>query len=227
MITITALKWVPPFAQGQVRDHRVRWILNEVGWPYEVRLLDTVDQQTPEYRAEQPFGQVPVLEEDDRPPLFETGAILLDVATRSGRLLPLDDGDRASAVCWLFAALNSLEPPLSNLAEVDFFIDDEELKSKRRPDVIAAVRLRLDQLANALGSRDYLVADEFTVADMMTSSVMKIIHHTDLLDGYPTLSGYRDRCFDRPAYRKAIADQCTAFSDHSPEDMKYELKVDR
>ena len=226
MITITALKWVPPFAQGQVRDHRARWILNEVGWPYQVRLLDTEDQQAPEYRAEQPFGQVPVLEEDGRPPLFETGAILLDVATRSGRLLPLEDGDRASAVCWLFAALNSLEPPLSNLAEVDFFIEEEELKAKRRPDVVAAVRLRLDQLVNSLGSRDYLVADEFTIADMMTTSVLKIIHHTDLVDGYPTLAAYRDRCFDRPAYQQAIADQCAAFSDHSSEDMKYELKVD-
>jgi glutathione S-transferase len=157
----------------------------------------------------------------------KTGAILLEVATRSGRLLPPDDGYRALVVCWLFAALNSLEPPLSNLAEVDFFIEDAELKSKRRPDVIAAVRLRLDQLANALGSRDYLVADEFTVADMMTSSVLKIIHHTDLLDGYPTLAAYRDRCFKRPAYRQAIADQCAAFSDHRPADMKYELKVDR
>ncbi len=92
MITVTALKWVPPFAQGQVRDHRVRWVLNEVGWPYEVRLLDTDDQQSEAYRASQPFGQVPVLEEEGRPPLFETGAILLDVANRSGRLLPTEPG---------------------------------------------------------------------------------------------------------------------------------------
>jgi len=111
MITITALKWVPPFAQGQVRDHRARWVLNEVGWPYRVRLLDTEDQQSDAYRAEQPFGQIPILEEDGRPALFETGAILLDVATRSGKLLPADDAQRSLAICWIFAALNSIEPP--------------------------------------------------------------------------------------------------------------------
>jgi glutathione S-transferase len=133
MITITAPKWVPRFAQGQVRDHRARWVLNEVGWPYNVRLLDTEDQQDRAYRNQQPFGPVPILEEDGRPALFETGAILLDVASRSGRLLPSDEGERALAICWLFAALNSIEPPMMRLAEVDFFIKDEEMKAKRRP----------------------------------------------------------------------------------------------
>jgi glutathione S-transferase len=221
MITVTALKWVPPFAQGQVRDHRVRWVLNEVGWPYEVRLLDTDDQQSEAYRASQPFGQVPVLEEEGRPPLFETGAILLDVANRSGRLLPTEPGQRELAVCWLFAALNSLEPYLANLAEVDFFTDDEAVKAARRPVVVQALRGRLDHLAIALGSRDYLVGDRFTIADMMTSSILKILHHTDILEAYPSLAAFRDRCFDRPAYRKAIADQCADFARHSAQDMKY------
>jgi glutathione S-transferase len=225
MITISALKWVPPFAQGQVRDHRVRWVLNEAGWPYQVRLLDTEDQQGREYREKQPFGQVPILEEDGRPPLFETGAILLDVATRSGKLLPADEGQRSLAISWLFAALNSIEPPFSNLGEVDFFIEDEEMKAKRRPDVVQAVKARLDQLAAALGSRDYLVGDDFTIGDMMMSSVMKILHHTDLLDGYPTLAAYRDRCHGRPAYKKAIADQCADIARHDQNDMKYELKT--
>ncbi len=224
-ITITALKWVPPFAQGQVRDHRARWVLNEVGWPYKVRLLDTEDQQDIAYRDEQPFGQVPILEEDGRPAIFETGAILLDVAMRSGKLLPADQGQRALAICWLFAALNSIEPPFANLAEVDFFIDDEEMKAKRRPVVILAVNAKLDQLTAALGRRDYLVADEFTIADMMTSSVLKIIHHTDLLDAYPSLTAYRDRCFARPAYKKAIAEQCAVFDKYCEQDMKYELKT--
>ena len=225
MITITALKWAPTFAQGNVRDHRVRWILNEVGWPYRVRLLDTEDQQDPDYRQAQPFGQVPIMQEDGFPPLFETGAILLHVATRSGKLLPLVEGDRALAVCWLFAALNSIEPPFSNLAEVDFFIEDERKKADRRPDVLKAVDAKLTQLAKALGPREYLVGQQFTVADMMMSSVLKILHHTNLLDTYPTLKAYRDRCFDRPAYRKAVADQCAEIAGHEQKDMKYEQKM--
>ncbi len=224
MITITALKWVPPFAQGSVRDHRVRWILNEVGWPYQVRLLDTLNQQDPAYIQLQPFGQVPIMEEDGRQPMFETGAILLDVATRSGKLLPSGDGERSIATCWLFAALNSIEPPFMNLAEVDFFIADERKKAERRPDVLKAVDMKLDQLATALGSRPYLVGNQFTIADMMTSSILKILQHTDLLSRHPTLSSYRDRCFERPAYKKAIADQCADIARHREVDMKYELK---
>lgn len=226
MITITALKWVPPFAQGQVRDHRVRWILNEVGWPYKVRLLDTVDQQSSDYRACQPFGQVPALMEESRPPLFETGAILLDVAARSGKLLPDDDDDRSLAVCWLFAALNSIEPTMSFLAQIDFFTEDEDVKAKQRPAAVKAINAKLGQLENSLGAKHYLVGDAFTVADMMTSSVFKIIHHTEILNAYPALAAYRDRCFDRPAYRKAIAEQCQTFAEHRQRDMKYELKTD-
>jgi glutathione S-transferase len=196
MITITALKWVPPFAQGNVRDHRVRWMLNEVGWSYRVRLLDTEDQQDPSYRLVQPFGQVPVMEETGRATLFETG----------------------------FAALNSIEPTLMDLAEVDFFIEDERKKADRRRDVVKAVEFKLTQLTNALGSRHYLVGSAFTIADMMTSSVLKIVHHTDLLDNYPNLEAYCERCFARPAYQKAIADQCAEVARHQQKDMKYEQK---
>jgi glutathione S-transferase len=223
-ITVTALKWVPPFAQGQVRDHRVRWVLNEVGWPYTVRLLDTADQQSEAYRSEQPFGQVPVFEEEGRTPLFETGAIVLDVAMRSGKLLPVGECARSGAICWLFAAINSIEPVLSSLSEVDFFVDDEVVKTRRRPVVVKAVKARLQELSTALGSADYLVGGEFTVADLMTSSVFKIIHHTDIVDQFPTLAAYRDRCFARPSYKKAIADQIEEISRHSERDMKYDLR---
>lgn len=208
MIAITALKWVPPFAQGQVRDHRVRWVLNEVGWPYQVRLLDTQGQQDESYRAEQPFGQVPMMEEDGRLPLFESGAILIDVASRANRLWPADERQRPLAISWLIAALNTIEPHLANLAEVDYFISDEEVKQKRRPMVIDAIRLRLTQLSTALGGRDYLVGGEFTIADLMMSSVLKIAGHTDILDAFPNLLAFRDRCLGRAAYRKAVADQC-------------------
>ena len=220
-ITVTALKWVPPFAQGNVRDHRIRWVLNEVGWPYECRLLDTADQFDSSYLAVQPFGQVPVLEETGRPPLFESGAILLDIAQRSGQLLPVHEGERAQTISWLFAALNSVEPLLSNLAEVDFFIEDADMKAARRPEVVEALCQRLAQLSAALGDRDYLVGDSFTIADLMTASVLKILRHTDLLEGFPNLVAYRDRCLQRPAYRKAVADQCAEIDGHSPGDMKY------
>jgi glutathione S-transferase len=224
-ITITALKWVPPFAQGQVRDHRVRWVLNEAGWPYSVRLLDTAGQQSAAYRAEQPFGQVPVLEEEGRPPLFETGAIVLDVAMRSGKLLPRDDAARARAICWLFAAINSIEPLLSNVSLMDLFIEaDDRVKAQVRPQLLRFAEDRLQQLATALGRADWLVGDSFTIADLMTSSVLKVVHHTDLLERFPALQAYRDRCFARPAYRKAIADQLAEIRSHDERDMKYELR---
>ena len=140
MITITALKWVSPFAQGQVRDHRVRWVLNEVGWPYQVRLptlwisrLPSIAQSSRSARSQFGGRRPATAVRDRRHPAQRCD-------TRAGRLLPPDDGDRALVVCCFFAALNSLEPPLANLAEVDFFIEDEELKSKRRPDVVAAVK---------------------------------------------------------------------------------------
>jgi len=221
MITITAFKWVPPFAQGQVRDHRVRWVLNEVGWPYQVRLLDAMDQKSASYRAKQPFGQVPILEEDGRPPLFETGAIVLDVATRADKLLPSDPDQRSLMHSWYFAALNSVEPFLMNLALVEFFTKDEEDKVKRRPSVLEMAEKRLSELQRSLGERDWLVADEFTAADLMTSSVLKIAKSLDILGGFPALATYQERCFDRDAYRKAIADQCAVFAEHSITDMRY------
>jgi glutathione S-transferase len=224
MITITAFKWVPPFAQGQVRDHRARWVLNEVGWPYEVRLLDAEDQQSARYRSKQPFGQVPILEEDGRPTLFETGAIVLDVATRAGKLLPADSDQRSLMLSWYFAALNSVEPFLMNLALVEFFTEDEEERSKRRPGVLAMAEKRLGELERGVGQREWLIGDEFTVADLMTSSVLKIAKSLDILGGFPTLLTYQERCFDRPAYRKAIADQCAVFARHSAQDMKYGAK---
>jgi glutathione S-transferase len=227
MITITAFKWVPPFAQGQVRDHRVRWVLNEVGWPYQVKLLDSEDQRSDAYRADQPFGQVPVMAEDGRPTLFETGAIVLDVALRSGTLLPQDEGERGLALSFHFAALNSIEPFLMNLAEVDFFMTDEAQKKARRPGVVKMVEQRLGALERALGDREYLVGGLFTVADLMTASVLKIARSVEILPRFPRLDAWQARICERPAYRKAIADQCDVFAKHSPRDMKYPPEVIR
>ncbi len=221
MITITAFKWVPEFAQGQVRDHRVRWILNEVEWDYQVDLIDNEIQRSSAYRTEQPFGQVPVLREKGRATLFETGAIVLSVAERAGKILPKSQDDRALCVSWIFAAVNSLEPFLMNLAELDFFTKDQNLVQNRRPTVLAALNQRLSDLSISLGERMYLVGDEFTAADLMVSSVLKILKHTDVLEQFPNLKSYQQRCFERPAYKKAIQDQLNDFKAHSMKDMKY------
>ena len=222
MITITAMKWAPPFAAGNVRDHRVRWILNEVGWRYEVRLVDAVDLASDTYRADQPFGQVPYLEEDGRPTLFETGAIVIDVATRAGQLIPSEGNDRSMVICWVIAALNSIEPFLMNVAEVEYFLNEEAQRTARRPLVIAAAEQRLGELQTALADRHWLVGKGFTIADLMMASVLKIARDLKLLDPFPALVAYQDRCLDRPAYRKAIADQCAAIEAHKMADMKYD-----
>jgi glutathione S-transferase len=222
MITITAMKWAPPFAAGNVRDHRVRWILNEVGWPYEVRLIDALDLGSAQYREKQPFGQVPYLEEDGRPTLFETGAIVLDVASRAGKLIPTAGDERALVITWLIAALNSIEPALMNVAEVEYFIEDEAQKCARRPLVVAAAEQRLAQFEAALGDRQWLVGDGFTIADLMMASVLKIARGLSLLDRHPRLAAYQIRSLDRPAYRQAIADQCATIEQHKMADMRYD-----
>ena len=222
MITITGFKWVPPFAAGQVRDHRVRWILNEAGWPYNVRTLDAVDQKSAAHRAVQPFGQVPTLEEEGRPPMFESGAIVWTVAERAGVLIPSDPAQRAQVMEWYFAALNTIEGALTNVAEVEFFLPDEAAKTVRRPQVLPFAHRRLSELQTALGDRDWLVGDSFTVADLMMSSVLKIAASLDLMKDYPGLQKYHARCMDRPAYRKAIEDQCAIIAAHGPIDMRYQ-----
>lgn len=221
MITITAMKWAPPFAAGVVRDHRARWILEEVGWAYEVRLIDALDLASDDYRQCQPFGQVPCLEEDGRPVLFESGAIVIDVATRAGKLLPADAGERARVLCWVVAALNSVEPSLMNVAEVEYFIEDPVQKEARRTAVTAFAHRRLSQLDAAIGDREWLVGDAFTIADLMMGSVLRVAHRLHLLAEHPRLVAYHDRCVDRPAFRKAVSDQCATIAAHGPEDMHF------
>lgn len=222
MITVTALKWAPPFAAGNVRDHRVRWILNEVDWPYRVRLVDAVELWSGTYRALQPFGQVPALEEEGRPPLFESGAIVLDVAQRAGKLIPEHEADRSLLAVWFIAALNSVEPPLMNVAEVAYFIEDDEQKRTRWPVVVAAAEKRLGELEASIGHRNWLVGEDFTIADLMMASVLKIARNLDLLEGFPSLSRYQDRCLDRPAYRQAVDDQLKDIKRHSVDHMRYD-----
>src|SRR5262245_388904 len=161
MITISAFKWVPGFARGQVRDLRVRWALEEAGLPYRTRLLEQGDQDKPGYRALQPFGQVPIFEEDGFV-LFESGAIVLSIAERSRTRLPNDAAARARATQWLIAALNSVEPSIMNVASIDLFYKDEQWAKLRRPGAVEFAQRRLSAVSRSLGVKSYLDGDRFT-----------------------------------------------------------------
>jgi glutathione S-transferase len=203
MITISAFKWVPEFARGQVRDLRVRWALEEAGLPYEVRLLGQGDQDKPEYRTLQPFGQVPILEEDGLV-LFESGAIVLHIGERSETLLPREAGARARAIQWLIAALNSIEPFVMNVALIDLFYVNEEWAKLRRPGAVEFVRRRLAALSRTLADKSFLDGDRFTAGDLMMATVLRILRHTDIVTGDARLAAYIERCTARPAFKRAL-----------------------
>jgi|SRR5680860_193207 len=154
-IKVSAFKWVPPFAQGSVRDLRVRWALEEVGIGYEERLLEQGDQVNEKARGLQPFGQVPVYQEDGLT-LFESGAIVLHIAGKSDALMPSDPHTRARMTTWMFAALNSIEPVIGNLTDIDFFSPEEEWAKLHRPAVVEAVNKRLADLSCWLDGKEYL-----------------------------------------------------------------------
>jgi glutathione S-transferase len=210
MITISAFKWVPDFARGQVRDLRVRWALEEAGLPYKTRLLEQGDQDKPEYRALQPFGQVPILE-DDGLVLFESGAIVLHIGERCEALLPREAGARARATQWLIAALNSIEPFVMNVALIDLFYANEEWAKLRRPGAVEFAQRRLSALSKSLAEKPFLDGDRFTAGDLMMSTVLRILKHTDLVSRDPRLSAYVDRCTARPAFKRALDAQLGDF----------------
>src|SRR5262245_4250997 len=210
MITISAFRWVPDFAQGQVRDLRARWALEEAGLPYRTRLLGQGDQDKPDYRALQPFGQVPILDEDGFT-LFETGAIVLYIGERSETLLPRDPQERARATQWLIAALNSIEPFVMEVARIDLFYADQEWAKERRPGAVAFVQRRLAGLSKALADKPYLDGDRFTAGDLMMTTVLRILKHTDIVTSDKRLAAYVERCTARPAFERALDAQIDDF----------------
>lgn len=215
MITVTAFRWVPPFAQGQVRDLRVRWALEEAGLPYRVRLIGPEIQNTPAYLAQQPFGQVPVYEEAGLV-LFESGAIVQHIAQKSTALMPPDPEGRARVSAWLFSALNSIEPAIMNHAVLDAFHAGEEWARLRKPSAEEAVRGRLARLAAWMKHREYLEEERFTAADLMMAMVLRILDDTDLVE-QAGLGDYLDRCLSRHGFRKALADQLATFEANAPQ----------
>ena len=214
-IEVTAFRWVPGFAQGLVRDLRVRWALEESERPYRVRLLDALNPRPSEYLLEQPFGQVPSYR-DDEVQLFESGAILVHLGLDDERLLPTGTPARSRAIAWLIAALNSVEPPILELATIDIFRRSEDWTRERRPEVVEAIDARLKQLAEALGDKEWL-EEQFTIGDLMMASVLRNLRHTDLVARHGRLADYVARSEARPAFQRAIEDQLAVFEEHQPQ----------
>ena len=210
MIQVTAFKWVPPFAQGSVRDIRVRWALEEAGLAYDDRLLGFEDTATAEYRALQPFGQVPAYR-DGVVEMFESGAIVLYIAQNSDQLMPADPAGRAMVMTWLFAASNSIEPFVAPLADIDLFHAGEAWTVERRPQVETFLRKRLADLQTALGDRQWFANDRFSAADILMTHVLRDLRHTSIVADFPALAAYVARAEARPAFRRALADQLKPF----------------
>lgn len=208
MITISAFSHVPDVAKGLVRDLRVRWALEEARLAYKVRLLEQGDQNKPEYRALQPFGQVPIFEENGLV-LFESGAIVLHIAERSEVLLPKDPAARARAVQWLIAALNSVEPAVWNVFVIDNLYPNEEWARLRRPSAFEFMNKKLDALAKRLGDKPFLDGEHFTAGDLMMATVLRFHSATSKLD--PRLVAYLDRCTSRPAFTRSLDAQLGDF----------------
>lgn len=214
-IEISAFRWVPPFAAGLVRDLRIRWALEEIGRDYRVRLLDAMNPRPEEYFAEQPFGQVPIYR-DPEVQLFESGAILIHLGLQDELLLPSDTSGRMRGIAWLIAALNSVEPMIFELINVDFFNADQGWTKDRRPQVVEKINARLKLLADALGDKEWLEG-RFTIGDLMMVSVLRNLRHTDLVAQQPNLAAFVARGEARPAFQRALVDQLSAFSAHQPE----------
>jgi glutathione S-transferase len=212
-IEISAFAWVPPFAEGLVRDLRPRWALEEIGLPYKVQLLE--GERPPEYYLDQPFGQVPCYREGPLK-IFESGAIVQHIGEKSEKLLPRDSVARIRAIQWSYAALNSVEPAIQNLVAIDLFYSNEEWAKLRRPGAEEFARLKLKRVADWLGDKEWLEG-HFTIGDLMMASVLRIPRHTDLVAEQPNLKAYVERAEQRPAFQRALADQLAVFKEHQPE----------
>ena len=209
MITISAFRSVPPFARGLVRDLRVRWALEEAGGSYSTRLLEPGEKDSDAYRALQPFGQVPIFEEDGLV-LFESGAIVLHIGERSEVLLPEDPAARARATQWVMAALNSIEPYIMEVVGTEVFHADQEWARQRRQGATDFAVHRLGCLAKALGDKPYLDGEQFTAGDLIMTTVLRV-HPGLVIDAQ--LKAYVERCTSRPAFQRALDAQMGDFRD--------------
>jgi glutathione S-transferase len=213
-IQVSAFRWVPPFAQGYVRDLRVRWALEEAELPYQATLIDPKIQASESYREWQPFGQVPAYR-DDKVEIFESGAIVLHLAAQSEALAPRDEAGRARVTTWVLAALNSVEPHVQELADINIFHHGEAWTEERRPQVEAMLCKRLAAVSTCLEDKDYLEG-RFTAGDLMMTTVLRNLEETGLLSRFPKLDAYVRRCTARPAFRRALEAQLEPFRENAP-----------
>ncbi|MBY4629230.1 MULTISPECIES: glutathione S-transferase family protein [Rhizobium] len=208
-ITITAFERSPDRGRGLARDMRIRWALEEVGQPYEVRLVSFKAMKEPAHLALQPFGQIPTYEEGDLT-LFESGAIVLHIAERHGGLLPDETNARARAISWMFAALNTVEPPVFDHSLTRILERDQPWYEQRLRALEESIRKRLDSLSARLGDADWLDG-AFSAGDLLMVSVLLRLKSSNILDEYPNLAGYVARAEARPAYQRAFAAQLAVF----------------
>jgi glutathione S-transferase len=207
---ITAFEKSPDRGRGLARDMRVRWAFEEVGQPYEVRLVSFDALKQPGHRRVNPFGQIPTYEEGELA-LFESGAIVLHIAERHAGLLPPEPDARARAVTWMFAALNTIEPPIVELQIAVITEGNEPWTQQRLPGVKDRIRKRLAELSAYLGSDDWLDGD-FSAGDLLMVTVLRRLGASGLLDEYPKLAAYIARAEARPAYQRAFAAQLAVFN---------------
>lgn len=214
MLQLTTFEWVPPFAQGYVRDLAVRWACEEASIPYAVRLINSSMAASEDYVRQQPFAQVPVIEENGLT-IFESGSILLYLGEKSETLLPQNINDRLRARSWVFAALNSIDPL------VQYFNDMNELSKKeawalpQRSVVLDRLKKRLAYLEHWLKNREYL-EHQFSVGDIMMTLILRNLANAGVLELFLTLDQYLKRNEERPAFKKALADQLKTFTEHTP-----------
>ena len=213
-ITITAFENSPDRGEGHARDMRVRWALEEVGQPYDVRLVSFRTMKQPAHLALHPFGQIPTYEEGDLA-LFETGSIVFHIAERHRGLLPEEANTRARAITWMFAALNTVEPPILELATARIFEGDKPWSAQRMPLVEDRVRDRLDQLSRRLAGADWLDG-AFSAGDLMMVSVLLRLKSSGILDECPNLATYVARGEARPAYKRAFDAQLAVYTGKPP-----------
>jgi glutathione S-transferase len=219
-IQVAAFRWVPPFAQGYVRDLRVRWALEEAELPYQAILIDSQVQASASYRQWQPFGQVPAYKDDDVE-MFESGAIVLHIAAKSEALTPSDEAGRARVASWVIAALNSIEPHAQNLIHFDGETSanktwaNEIWAKQRRAHVEAMLSRRLASLSASLGGKDYLEG-RFTAGDIVMTTVLRELVDCGALSQFPILDAYRRRCEARPAFGRALEAQMQPFRENAP-----------
>jgi glutathione S-transferase len=207
--TITAFARSPDRGRGLARDMRVRWALEEVGQPYNVRLVSFSEMKEPAHRALHPFGQIPTYEEGDLA-LFESGAIVFHIAERHSGLLPADAKARARAITWMFAALNTVEPPILDREFAVLMERDKTWYGERLPILEDRVRVRLDELSSRLGNAAWLDG-AFSAGDLLMVTVLRRLGSSQLLEEYANLSAYVARAEARPAYKRAFEDQLTVF----------------